>query len=72
MMSNILRILHPFIPFFTESVWIKNNYKKIYKEPLILTSWPTYKNFKIFDKNQKNVNDLIEIISNIRSTKGIK
>ena len=28
MMANILKMLHPFIPFFTESVWSKNNYKK--------------------------------------------
>ena len=31
MMANILKILHPFIPFFTETVWSKNKYKKILK-----------------------------------------
>ena len=32
MMANILKILHPFIPFFTESVWSKNKYKAVLKK----------------------------------------
>ena len=32
MMANILRLLHPFIPFFTEAVWNKNNYKSFLKK----------------------------------------
>ncbi len=69
MMANILRILHPFIPFFTESVWLKNKYKVIFKEDLISSSWPNYKNLNKFNKNQININNTIELISNIRSTK---
>ena len=69
MLANILKILHPFIPFFSESVWSKNNYKKIFKENLISSSWPNYKNLSKFNKNQVDINNLIELISNIRSTK---
>ena len=69
MMANILKILHPFIPFFTESVWSKNKYKKVFKEDLISSSWPNYKNLSKFNKNQADINDVIELISNIRSTK---
>ena len=69
MMSNILRMLHPFIPFFTESVWSNNKFNAVYKEDLISSSWPNYKNSSKFLKNQSMVNNLIEIISNIRSTK---
>ncbi len=69
MMANILRILHPFIPFFTESVWAKNKYKTIFKEDLITCSWPNYKNFNKFNKNQIDINNIIELISDIRSTK---
>ena len=69
MMSNILKILHPFIPFFTETVWSKNKYKKIFKTDLISSTWPSYKILPKFNKNHKNINDLIILISNIRSTK---
>ena len=69
MMSNILKILHPFIPFFTEAVWSKNNYKAVFKQDLISSSWPNYKNIKRFNKYQNDINNIIELISNIRSTK---
>ena len=69
MMANILKMLHPFIPFFTESVWAKNNYKKVFKTNLILSQWPEFKPIIKFNKNHVNINNLIEFISNIRSTK---
>ena len=61
--------MHPFVPFFTESVWAKNKYKKIFKTNLILSRWPEYKPITKFNKNHENINSLIEFISNIRSTK---
>ncbi len=69
MMSNILKILHPFIPFFTESIWSMNRYKSIYREDLITSSWPDYKNLNEFNKSQIDINNIIELISNIRSSK---
>jgi valyl-tRNA synthetase len=69
MMANILRILHPFIPFFTESVWSKNKYKSIFRKDLILSSWPSYKHFNKFNKSQVDINNVIQLISDIRSTK---
>ena len=69
MMANILRILHPFITFFTENLWSLNGYKKVFNNYLISSSWPNFKVINKFSKNQNDINDLIEIISNIRSTK---
>ena len=61
--------MHPFIPFFTETVWSKNNYKKLAKTNLVLSKWPEYKTMSKFKKNQNDINNLIEFISNIRSSK---
>ena len=69
MMANILKMLHPFIPFFTESVWLKNNYNKIFKTNLISAKWPEYKKINKYDKNRTAINYLIEFITSISSTK---
>jgi valyl-tRNA synthetase len=69
MMSNILKMLHPFIPFFTEHVWLKDNYKKILKTNLISADWPNLNKIIKFDKSHNDINNLIELISSIRSTK---
>jgi valyl-tRNA synthetase len=69
MMANILKMLHPFIPFFTESVWSNNNYKKIFKTNLISAAWPEYKKNIKYDKSKADINYLIEFITSIRSTK---
>ncbi|MDB9706003.1 valine--tRNA ligase [Pelagibacteraceae bacterium] len=69
MLANILKMLHPFIPFFTETVWGKNKFDIFFKSDLILAEWPEYKGLKGFNKNQKNITNLIELISNIRTTK---
>jgi valyl-tRNA synthetase len=69
MMANILKMLHPFIPFFTEHVWSKNNYKKVFNTNLISSKWPEYKKNSKFNVNYNDIKNVIEFISNIRSTK---
>ena len=69
MMSNILQILHPFIPFFTETVWKSNKYDKFFKTPLVLSNWPKLNIVKKHTSSHLNVENIIEIISSIRSAK---
>jgi len=69
MLTNLLKLLHPFIPFFTESVWTQNKYNNFFNTSLVNASWPNFKNKLNFNKNQNNINNLIELISDIRSTK---
>ena len=68
-MANILQILHPFIPFLTESLWALNKFKLTFKADLIASTWPNYKIISKFNRNQTDINDIIELITNIRSTK---
>ena len=68
-MANILKLLHPFVPFFTETLWSINKYKKPFKDYLISSDWPKFKILNKYKKSQNEINNLIELISNIRSTK---
>jgi valyl-tRNA synthetase len=69
MLSNILKLLHPFIPFFTEHVWQENKFDVEEKSDLITSAWPTSKKIKVYKKNSEEIDSIINIISSIRSTK---
>jgi len=65
--KQILVIMHPFIPFVTEEIWLKNKFDNFSKDFLMLTNWPSGKPKK--DHNSKEVDKMINIISQIRSFK---
>ena len=69
MLSNILKLLHPFVPFFSEHVWQENKYDMEEKTNLINSDWPVSKKIKLYEKNSKEIDFIIDIISAIRSTK---
>nr|AIF00464.1 valine--tRNA ligase (VARS, valS) [uncultured marine group II/III euryarchaeote KM3_133_F10] len=68
--SSILIMLHPFIPFFTEKIWLDSKYDKSMKSPLMLKTWdlPSIPN-NTFKKSFKKIDWLIKLITHIRSTK---
>jgi len=68
--SNILTMLHPFIPFFTEKLWLDLKLDKKLKKPLMYKNWdlPT-KPSNSFKKSYNKIHWLIQLVSNIRSTK---
>tara|TARA_B100000780_G_scaffold270327_1_gene229972 strand:- start:445 stop:3093 length:2649 start_codon:yes stop_codon:yes gene_type:complete len=68
-LSNILKLLHPFIPFFTEHVWQENKFNKEQKSDLISSNWPISKKIQSYKKNSDEIESIIDIITAIRSTK---
>ena len=64
---QILILMHPFIPFVTEEIWLKNKFDNSNKDFLMLSNWPTIKSKK--NKEYKEVEKIIMIISKIRSFK---
>ena len=66
--SNILILLHPFIPFFTEKVWQDFKFTNNFKTPLMFKNWDLKPQSK-FNKSHNKIDWFIELITNIRSTK---
>jgi len=65
--KQILVILHPFIPFVTEKIWLKNKLDKSNKYFLMYANWPSGKPKK--DQSMKDVEKIINVISELRSFK---
>ncbi len=63
-LDSILISLHPFMPFITEEIW--QNLKKR-DNPLIIEKWRDISLTDDSNNLSEEINDLIEIISNIRS-----
>lgn len=69
--ENILKILHPYMPFITEEIWQSLKKRKI-NEALIISEWPKellYNNNYI--KKFEYTKNIISIIRNIRITQNI-
>jgi len=66
--SNILILLHPFIPFFTEKVWQDFKFSNYFKKPLMFKNWDI-KPKSTFKKSYTKIDWLIDLVSNIRSAK---
>ena len=64
---QILIMLHPFIPFVTEKIWLKNKFDNKNKNFLMLSNWISGKSKK--DSDHNHVQKIINIISEIRSFK---
>ncbi|MDB9820705.1 valine--tRNA ligase [Candidatus Pelagibacter sp.] len=65
--KQILILLHPFIPFVTEEIWLNNKFDNSGKDFLMLANWPSGEPKKDISTNQ--VEKIISIVSELRSFK---
>jgi len=66
--ANILILLHPFMPFFTEKVWQDFKFINYFKTALMFKNWDV-KSQSSFNKSYNKIDWLIDLVRNIRSIK---
>ena len=66
---EILIILHPFIPFVTEAIWLNNKLDNNNTDFLMYANWSINKQEKDVDNAYQEVSNIINIITSIRSFK---
>ncbi len=65
-LTQILKLLHPFVPFITEEIYSKYAKKG---DILMMSDWPTYNKKFSYRKEEKNFEGLRELIVAIRNTR---
>jgi len=64
--DQIVKLLHPFMPFITEDIWLKTSDRP---KALIISEWPVLSDTLINEAATTDMNWLIELITNIRSVR---
>ena len=66
-MSETLKLLHPFMPFITEEIWqtLPHEGETIMKAP-----WPVYSEKLVFDEDEAKMEIIMEAIRAIRNRRG--
>ena len=66
-LTGILKMLHPFMPFVTEEIYQKLPIKE--QESIMLSKYPEYDRKQIFEIEEDAVNDAIDFIKSFRNIK---
>ena len=65
-LKDVLKLLHPFMPFITEEIW---QHLPTAEGALIVSEWPEYKEEYIFTKDEKSITYVKEAIRGIRNAR---
>ncbi len=66
-MTGMLQLLHPFMPFVTEEIWQSLPHEG---EALMVTKWPVYDATLSFPEEEKEMERIMEAIGAIRNRRG--
>lgn len=68
-LTALLKLLHPFIPFITEKIYLE---LPKHDESIVISSWPQKtKSFAVEAKEMEEIMDMIKAIRNARSEKNV-
>lgn len=63
-MTNTLKLLHPFMPFITEEIWQSLPHEG---ESIMISSWPVYDEALNFDKEEAQMEMIMQAVRAIRN-----
>lgn len=63
-MTNILKLLHPFMPFVTEEIWLSFPHKE---KSIMISEFPKFKSEWIFEESEEDVKIIISVIKSVRN-----
>ncbi|MBR5543002.1 MAG: valine--tRNA ligase [Oscillospiraceae bacterium] len=63
-LSNTLKLLHPFMPFITEEIWQTLPHEG---ESIMISKWPEYSDALNFKTEEENIETLMQAIRGIRN-----
>ena len=63
-MSNVLKLLHPFMPFVTEEIWQSLPHEG---ESIMVSAWPQYSEFLCFAAEEEQMNMIMDAVRAIRN-----
>ena len=63
-MTNLLKLLHPFMPFVTEEIWLSFPHEK---ESIMISEFPKFDDSLVFEEEEKSTKVLMSIIKSVRN-----
>ena len=69
-LDNLLRLLHPFMPFVTEEIWTKLPLVERQTETIMLADWPRADTRRRDDRATAQLDQIIEVIGAVRTIRG--
>ncbi|KGG79883.1 valyl-tRNA synthetase [Caloranaerobacter azorensis H53214] len=63
-LKDLLKLLHPFMPFITEEIW---HHLPNTGDSLIVAKWPIYKEEYNFEESERRIGFIMEAVKNIRN-----
>jgi valyl-tRNA synthetase len=64
-LENVLKLLHPFMPFITEEIW--QHLPTTKEESVMIAQWPKYDKTLHFEEEEKQMEQIMEGIRSIRN-----